>query len=191
MALAYVCLPLLIVLIRLGLAKGKSSELNETVFLLKKSQRHLEEKGKELALKLAGKMPVIYVPEELKAVASRFCKELNENSKQFAASHFVPEQNHNEINAVFGLTRKNSHFLLLRNNSEEAKIAKRFGFLHKILRKNFDVTEVRLEGKSKLATAFYAIQLAAMTSYYLALLNKRDPDWIPVIKELKKELKRK
>jgi len=191
MALAYLCLPLLVVLAKLGLISGKGSELNEAVFLLKKNARQIEEKAKELALRMKGKMVVIYAPEELRTVAYRFRTELNENAKQFALHHFVPEENHNEINAFLGLSRKNSEFILLRHRDEPEKIQRRFAFLHKILRKNFNVTEVHLEGKSVLAAALYAVQLAALSSYYLAMLNHLDPEWIPIIKELKKELKRK
>ena len=191
MALPYLCLPLLITLQKIGLVRSTASELNELVFLLKKEQLRIEEKAKHLAGQLHGKMPVIYAPEELSATACRFTKELNENSKQFAHYNAVPEQNHNEINAIFGLNRKNSHFILLRHRNEGERIGRRMQFLEKVLRRKFDVTECQLEGKSLIAATFYAIQLAALTSYYLGLLNKTDPDKIPVIKELKKELKRK
>ncbi|MCX6798705.1 MAG: hypothetical protein NTW59_01245 [Candidatus Diapherotrites archaeon] len=189
--IAYLCLPLLVVLVKLGLVSSKNGELNEAVFLLKKSAGQLEEKAKELALRMKGKMVVIYAPEELKTVAYRFRTELNENSKQFALHHFVPEQNHNEINAYLGLTKANSEFILLRHKNEPEKIQRRFAFLHKTLRKRFNVAEVHLEGKSLLATALYAVQFAALASYYLAMLNHLDPEWIPIIKELRKEMKKK
>ncbi len=105
MGLAYVCLPQLIVLEGLGLVEKKNSELGEAVFLLKKEQYNLEEKAKQLALAMRNKLPIIYAPEELQTIAYRFRTELNENAKQFALSHFLPEHNHNEICARLGLKR--------------------------------------------------------------------------------------
>jgi len=191
MAAAYLSLPILVAMEKLGLIGSKNSQLNETVYLLKKEQLRLEEKAKELAMKMQGKLPIIYAPEELQTIAYRFRTDLNENSKQFALSHFLPEQNHNEINALLGLGKKSCEIFLLRHENESKSIAKRFGIMKKLMGKNFNITEVNLKGKSLLATTFYALQLAALTSYYLALLNKFDPEEIPLIPLLKKELKKK
>jgi len=190
MAAAYLSIPIMIVLQKLGLIERKNGQLNEMVFLLKKEQAGIEEKAKELALRLKGKLPVIYAPEELQTVAYRFRTDLNENSKQFALTHFLPEHNHNEINACLGLTRKTSEFIFLRHQLELKQIEKRFAFLHKLLKKNFNVIEVRLEGKSLLAITFYALFLISLTTYYLGLLNHVDPEKIQVITQLKKELKK-
>lgn len=191
MGLAYVCLPMLVALEKLGLVKKKNSELGEAVFLLKKEQRRLEEKAKELALKLKGKLPVVYAPEELQAVAYRFKTELNENSKQLAVYSVVPELDHNEINAWLGLGRKDCEFFFLRYEGESKKIAKRFRITRTVMGKHFNVTEVNLKGKSLIAVSFYALQLAALTSYFLSLLNKKDPEKIPMVGLLKRELKKK
>ncbi len=190
MGLAYVCLPLLIVLEELGLVKKKDSELGEAVFLLKKEQHLLEEKAKELALKMKGKLPIIYAPEELERIAYRFRTDINENSKQYAMHNFLPEHNHNEINAWLGLGRKDCEFFFLRHEGEDKKIQKRFKVTRKVVGKHFNVTEVHLKGRSLIAVTFYALQLAALTTYYLSLLNGMNPEPIPMIELLKKELKK-
>jgi glucose/mannose-6-phosphate isomerase len=190
MGLAYVCLPQLIVLEELGLVEKKNAELGEAVFLLKKEQHNLEEKAKELALKMKGKLPIIYAPEELERVAYRFRTDINENSKQYALHNFLPEHNHNSINAWLGLGKKDCEFFFLRHGGESKKIATRFKVTKKVVGKHFNVTEVHLKGKSLIAVTFYALQLAALTSYYLSLLNKLDPEPIPMIALLKKELKK-
>ena len=190
MGLAYTSLPILIVLEKMGLIKKKDSELGEAVFLLKKEQRPIEEKAKDLALKMKGKLPVIYAAEELQTIAYRFRTEINENAKQFALSHFLPEQNHNEICASFGLNRKSCEIFLLRHNSENKRVSKRFAILKKIMGKNCNITEINLKGKSLMAATFYALQLAALTAYYLALLNHVDPEPVPSIGILKKGLKK-
>ncbi len=62
--------------------------------------------------------------------------------------------------------------------------------MKKIMGKHFNVTEINLKGRSLIAVTFYALQLAVLTSYYLALLNKTDPKEIKAIKFLKKELRK-
>ncbi len=190
MGLAYTSLPILIVLEKMGLIKKKDSELGEAVFLLKKEQRSLEEKAKELALKMKDKLPIIYAAEELQTIAYRFRTEINENAKQFALSHFLPEQNHNEICSSFGLSRGSCEIFLLRHDNENKRVEKRFKILKRIMGKNYNITEVNLKGKSLMATTFYVLQLAALTSYYLALLNQIDPEPVPLIGVLKKALKK-
>jgi len=191
MAISYLSLPMLVVLQKMGLIKNKSKEFNEAVFILKKEERQIEELAKKLALKLKDKLPIIYAPEELATIAYRFRTEINENAKQFALSHFLPEQNHNEISASFGLKRKDCEILLLRHGGEHKRVTKRFKTLKKIMGKHYNLTEINLKGKSLMATTFYTLQLAALTSYYLALLNKVDPEPVPSIRYLKKELKKK
>ncbi len=190
MAIAYLCLTMLIILEKLKLVEKKDSELGEAVFLLKKEQQNLEQKAKELAVKMKGKMPIIYAAEELQTIAYRFRTEINENAKQFALSHFLPEQNHNEISSSFGLSRESCEIFLLRHDSENKRVAKRFKILKKIMGKNFNITEINLKGKSLMATTFYTLQLAALTAYYLALLNHVDPQPVPSISILKKALKK-
>ncbi len=190
MASAYLSIPMLIVLQKMKLIERKNRQLNGMVFLLKKQQAKIEDKAQDLALKLKGKLPVIYAAEELQTAAYRFRTELNENSKQFALSHFLPEHNHNEINAFLGLKRGNCEFILLRHENELKKIQKRFAVVKKLFKKHFNVTEVQLEGKTLIATTYYTLFLAALTSYYLSLLNKLDPEPVPLIALLKKELKK-
>lgn len=190
MALAYLSLPMLIVLQKMKLVEKQNGKLNETVLLLRGEAAQLNAKAKELAEKMKGKLPIIYASEELQTVAYRFRTEINENAKQFSLNHFLPEQNHNEVSAKFGLKRKDCEIFLLRHDSEHKKVTKRFGILKKIMKHNFNITEVNLKGKSLLATTFYSIQLAALTSYYLALLNKIDPEPVPTIGLLKKQLKK-
>lgn len=190
MAIAYLCLPILVVLEKMGLVGKKDKELGEAVYLLKKEQFHLDQKAKELAVAMKNRLPIIYAPEELASAAYRFRTELNENAKQFALSNFVPEQNHNEINAVFGLGKKSCGIFLLRHEGESERTAKRFSLMKKLMGKRFKIADVNLKGKSLIAVTFYALALAELASYYLALLNRIDPEETPLIPLLKKELKK-
>jgi len=188
MALAYLSLPLLMVLEKMKLVGRKESDLGEAVFLLKKEEKQLETKAKDLALKMKGKLPIIYAAGELESVVCRWRKELNENAKQFALPNFVPEQNHNEISSRFGLGKGDCEIFLLRYEGELKRVSKRFSQIKKIMGRHYNITEVNLKGRSLLAVTFYALQLAALTSYYLALANGIDPEPVPNIAVLKKAL---
>jgi len=190
MAIAYLFFPMLMVLEKMKLVGKMNGQLNETVFLLKKEEGRIETKAKEFALKMKNKLPIIYASEELETITYRFRTEINENAKQFALNHFLPEQNHNEISASFGLSRGGCEIFLLRHDSENKRVEKRFKILKRIMGKNYNITEINLKGKSLMATTFYALQLAALTAYYLALLNHVDPEPVPSIGILKKELKK-
>ncbi len=121
MAIAYLFFPMLMVLEKMKLVSKMNSQLNETVFLLKKEEGKIETKAKELALKMRNKLPIIYASEELETITYRFRTEINENAKQFAMSHFLPEQNHNEISASFGLSRGDCEIFLLRHDNENKR----------------------------------------------------------------------
>jgi len=188
MAITYLSLPMLVVLQKMRLVKSKSKEMHEAIFLLRKEQRQIEERAQELALKMKNKLPIIYAGEELATLSYRFRTEINENAKQFALNHFLPEQNHNEINCRFGLSRKNAEIFFLRHEGETKRVSKRFNVTKKVMGKHYKITEIKLKGRSLLAVTFYALQLAGLTAYSLALLNKVDPEPVSAIAFLKKQL---
>jgi glucose/mannose-6-phosphate isomerase len=188
MGSAYLILPCLIVLEQLLLVENKHREVGEAVDLIKKEQKRMEAKAKELAIKMKGKLPVVYADEGLAAVAYRFRTDVNENAKQFALSHFLPEHNHNEINARLGLEKSGCEVILLRHRNESRKTKKRFSVVKRIMGRHWNITEVELKGKSMIAAALYALQLSSLASYYLSLANGLDPEPVPDIAILKKAL---
>ena len=187
-AIAYTTLPMIPVLSKLSVIGEKTEELNNVVSFLKKEAEVINNKAQKLATSIHGKFPVIYGTDNISAVTYRWRTELNENSKTFALNHVIPEENHNEINAFLGLG--NAYFLFLRADGETERINKRIEFTKKVFGKMFPVSDVFIKGKTLLEKTFYAIYLAALTSYYLALLNGVDPEKISVINSLKRELEK-
>ncbi|RKX19981.1 MAG: bifunctional phosphoglucose/phosphomannose isomerase [Candidatus Zixiibacteriota bacterium] len=196
-ALGYSFAPLMVIFGRLGLCRDYSFELEQTA----KNLRHWgsryqfgssENGAYDLALKLAGKVIVIYSgSSNMGVVGYRFKTQICENAKQLAFCNVFPEFNHNEL---VGWELSVSHgenmvVVILRDKDDNEQIARRMDIVLKIIsEKNVEVIELYTQGDELLTRLFSLIQLADYTSFYMALLNKVDPTPIRVIDYLKERL---
>ncbi len=190
-ALGYSFVPMLLMLQKLGLVKNKNSEISETARLLRKMSRELSKKNsisEKLAKSIGKRIPIIYSSEELYPVAYRWSTEFNENSKCLAFSKSLPEQNHNEINAI-PTTKENIFVIMIRDKKDNKRIQKRFTFLKSILPRQIPCQEIWTRGNSALARIFSAIYIGSFCSYYLAIRKDIDPSPVKVIEKLKKTLR--
>mgnify|MGYP001261179928 CR=1 FL=1 len=142
---------------------------------------------KKLVSKLANKIPCIYTEAIMEPVGYRWRCQIQENAKQLAFHHVIPEMNHNEI---VGWTSLNPKIIpvLIRKNNEEEKIRNRFEALKKTAWKNIDIEEIFVNCERNLATIMEGIFIGDMVSIELAKLNNIDPTPVKVIENLKKEL---
>jgi glucose/mannose-6-phosphate isomerase len=171
--------------------------VSEVVSLLDKLSEIYAQPGPKnpalrLAKKLHGTIPVVYsASERLDAVNVRWRGQIQENAKNLAFGHVLPEMNHNEINgwAYPKNMRNNFSIVLLRDPADHARVALRFEAVKNILRKSAkEIHEVVGEGDSLLARMFTTIYLGDWVSYYMAMLNNVDPTPVPVIMTLKSVL---
>lgn len=198
-ALAYLSMPLAVVLERLGLVGDLTPALNETMALAKElaamcgpDAPKAENPAKRLAERLFGKMAVIYGSEGITGLAAfRFKCQLNENSKSAAHWNVLPELDHNEITGWQELSDISRRFRLifLRDGEEHPQVAKRVDVTRDLIKDEFEGTEeVWSRGESKLARLFSLILFGDFVSIYLALLNGIDPSPVERIELLKKRL---
>ncbi len=185
MALCLLSVPIFFVFEKYGLIQSKEKELLDCAVFLEKEAQSIYVEAKKIALRARGKFLVVYAESRLGAVAYRFRCELNENAKELALHHEFPEMNHNEINSE--ILPKNSCFIFIRSRNEPAQMKKRFEFVKNVFKK-FSQEEIVLKGSNAVEENYYGAFFCDMVSYYLALLNKKDPDAIPVIQNLKKAL---
>ena len=200
-ALPYLLVPLLIALEKLGVTSAVERDLSEAVSGLQKLR---EEYGpqrparinpaKQLAKKLAGKIPLIFGSAGTTAACARRLKgQLNENSKVVAHAALFPELDHNEIVSLAALKREGHNFslLVLRDEADSERIKKRIEITKSLLSRQLGgIAEITSQGKSALARALSLIFFGAYLSVYLALLNGVDPTPVDIITRLKKELQR-
>lgn len=199
-ALGYLFFSLLFLFQKMGYLDVQSEHVEETIQLT----RHLQERlspnhsyGNNLANHIAQSLyhtiPVIYaaVPY-FYPVAVRWRNQFNENSKMMAFSNVFPELNHNEIMGWEGPREVNKHFrvIILRDREESPENQKRVEITKEILkRKNVPLLEVFSEGQCRLSRLFSLIYTGDWVSYYLAMINEKDPIRIDSIDLLKEKLK--
>ena len=134
-----------------------------------------------------GKIPCIYTEPSLEPVGYRWRCQIQENAKQLAFHHVLPEMNHNEI---VGWTNSNPNMIpiLIRKVNEDDNIKNRFEALKNTAWKNVKVAEIFAKCDNHLSKILETIYIGDMISIELAKLNKVDPTPVEVIENLKNEL---
>jgi len=196
-ALGYSFFPLLVTMTRLGFVRDKANDIRETIRLLKKrAALYRIPTSSNGALRIAqflkGKLPVIYsTTENLDSVNLRWRTQLAENAKVLAFGNVLPEMNHNELVGwkVLKALMKQIAVVFLRDRGEHPRVRVRLNLTKELVNQYTPhVTEVRSEGRCRLARMFSLVYLGDWVSYYLALLNGEDPTPVRVIEDLKNEL---
>jgi len=185
-ALGYLFFPLLLLFEEWRFISSRTKEISEAKNLLYELvERYNPEMtiGNNLANHIAQSLyhaiPVIYtgVPF-LFPVPTRWRSQFNENSKAIAINNIIPEVSYNEIIGWEGLIEINKHLriIVLRDIEENKIVKKDIATIKNILReKRVMFGEVFSEGSSRLARLFSLISLGDWASYYLAMLNEKDP----------------
>ena len=200
-ALGYSFFPLLILLSKLGLLIGqKDKEIDETI----QNLRELNDKkigqavpsgkniAKRIAAELYGKFPIIYGGQDnIDSIVTRWRGQLAENAKTLSSSQLFPEMNHNEIvgweNPKSML--KSLAVVMLRDKDDHPRNSKRMDITKTIIEKEgVKVIEVSSIGGGLLSRIFSLIYMGDFVSFYLAMLNKRDPTPVERVTYLKNKL---
>jgi len=150
-----------------------------------------DSEAKRLARELVGKYIIIYAANKhIDSVVVRWRSQLAENAKTLASTHLFPEMNHNETVGWEGPKKLLKDFVvvLLRDEGEHPRVAKRMDITKAMIGKESKVIEVRSKGRNLLSRMFNLINTGDFTSYYLAVLNGVDPTPVEKIVYLKKEL---
>jgi len=184
-ATAFLVIPLIFALQKLGLIKSKEKEIKEFVRLAEKEKNLIKKNASDTAKKMHKKTAFVYSTSKIEIASFRWMTQINENSKDFCHANTIPEMNHNEINMDY----KKGVFVFLKTKNESSQMKKRINFTKKYFEKSNQSIEFTAKGNSLFAQLFYLIYLGDFTSFYLALLNKVNPYPVPVITKLKKVLK--
>lgn len=166
-------------------------ETENAIEYLDRGEKAIQSEAELIAKKLRGKLPIIYCDERLKAMATRFQNQLNENAKQLAHVNTFPEMNHNEIvgwrfpEAIL----QQAQVIYLYSDHDHERVEKRMEICREIFEKrSHPIIDIVAEGASLLEQYYYLIHLTDWISYYLAKENGVDPDPVEAIDFLKEEL---
>lgn len=189
-AIGYMFSALAEILARQNIVPDASAELQSIIPLLEEAGATLEKNGKELAKKLAGKIPIVYSSCEFKTVAQIWKIKFNENAKIPAFYNYFPELNHNEMAGFSNLAKGNPfHFIILKDANDHPRTQRRMELFAALLAKKGAPTDfVAMQGDSRLLKTFWTLLLGDWTSYYLALEQGIDPSPVDMVEEFKKLL---
>lgn len=191
---------ILTALSRIGLISDRDKELRASLsWVLHRLEVYGPENpgkdnpAKALAIRLVGKIPVIYGSSaRLVHVSRRWASQMSENAKQLAYFSELPEMNHNEIvgwqHPAEMLRRLVPIFL--RDQQDHPRVQLRLEITREFLgRRTEPVLEYWSAGESWLERLWTLVLLGDFTSVYLSFLNREDPTPVETIESLKVRLK--
>ncbi len=194
-ALAFLLVPVLVLLDRLGAGLADAAARAETVGVLTGLGARLapdvptaENPAKALAGALGGRLPAIYGGELTAPVAYRWGTQLAENGKVLALSGALPEMNHNAIEAWGAGPGVPAAVVLLRDRGDPPRVARRFALTREIVQARVPVHEVWARGESRLARLLSLVLHGDWVSYYVAIERGVDPWAIDTLEAFKRRM---
>ena len=147
--------------------------------------------AKRIARELAGRLPVIVAADNLAANAHILTNQLNESAKNLAWYNLLPELNHHLLEGLelpVSISRR-LKFLFLTSNLSLLENQKRVSATQAVLKKQgLGFIEYAIKGDNRLMIAAEAISFGSWLSFYLAVLNNREPAGVPWVDFFKAEL---
>jgi glucose/mannose-6-phosphate isomerase len=198
-ALGYSTVAILRSLEAAGLIPDMTAPLRETAVLLgslalryRPEVAETENPAKNIARSLHGKLIAVYGSAgTLDAASYRWRCQIEENAKNLALHHVLPEMNHNELVGwqlpadLLGRVG----VVLLRDRADHRQVQRRFDLTRELLAGRCGALhEVWTEGDALLARIFSAVYLGDFVSLYMAYLNAIDPTPVAVIEYFKEKL---
>ena len=198
-ALGYSFFSWLDVLHKFGFIDDRTGDVEETIADMKEFRDSAIGPGvpsskniaKKIAGELSGKYAIIYgANKHIDSIVVRWRGQLAENAKTLASTHVFPELNHNETVGWEGPKKllKDFTVVILRDESEHPRVAKRIEITKTMIEKESKVIELQSKGRNLLSRMFNLINTGDFVSCYLAILNGVDPTPVERIAYLKKEL---
>jgi glucose/mannose-6-phosphate isomerase len=151
-----------------------------------------EAKGKEIADKIHGYLPIIYTSENNYSLAYNWKIKFNETGKIPAFYNLLPELNHNEMTSfdIKDVTRNLSekfYFIFLRDESDHIKIQKRMDVAIKLYKdRNLPIYEISISGENIFHKIFNILTIADFAAYFTAESYRLESEQVPMVEEFKK-----
>jgi len=199
-AIGYQLMALLAIGERVGLLGAQSEAVAEALSLMREQRNELgagvpaaRNPAKQLAARLAGRLPAVVGAGPLAVAAYRWKTQLNENSKVWALYEELPELDHN---AIVGFALPESvvrllHVVFLGHPALPPRLLLRYDGTADALR-DAGVSNERVDarGTGALAQILTGIYQGDWVSFHLAMLNGVDPSPVAPIEKLKQRLAR-
>ena len=148
--------------------------------------------AKRLALSIYGRVPLIITAELLAGNAHAFANQCHESAKHLALTFSLPELNHHLLEGIsLPAATRSLIGVLLASPSDPPRIQQRLRITRTVLqRQHLPTFSYRARPDSPIAQAGEILQLGACASWYLAVLNRVNPQAIPWVDFFKAQLAR-
>jgi glucose/mannose-6-phosphate isomerase len=175
-----------------GVAPGLRTEIDSSAAHLGHARDGLAARAAELADRIQGTVPVIYGCDLTAPVAYRWKTQVNENAKQHAFTHELPELDHNEL---VGWSEQAGgppfSAIFLEDRDQHPRQRRRIELTASLVEPAASaVIRLETEGETRTERLLWAVMLGDLVSLHLAALRGVDPSPVEVIERLKAELGR-
>ncbi len=146
---------------------------------------------KQLALKLAGKVIVVYGAEFMYFPAMRLKSQINENSKNWAFCAEIPEVDHIDVQEYPHPKefKKTLSVVMFKSDLNNPRIQKRFDITEAILgNEKIDTHVIEFNKGSKLMQLMRSMIFGDYLSFYIAETNHEEPILNEIINYVKSEM---
>jgi glucose/mannose-6-phosphate isomerase len=174
----------------LGVSPGMRTQIDTAAAHLEEDRGFLIEQAGEIAGRLAGTIPLIYGCELTVPASYRWKTQINENAKQHAFQHQLPELDHNEL-VGWSPNGEASRFsaVFLDDSDQHPRQRERADLTAKLIEpSSAAVVRVETEGETRIERLLRTVMLGDLVSLFLAAHNGVDPGPIEMIDRLKAEL---
>jgi len=198
-AVPYLLVPLLVVLARMGLVPDPTDDIEESMSVVvdmaprcHRKTPAVENPAKDLAARLAGRVPLLYGgPGVGVAIARRFKCELNEYAKSHAFYNEIPEMNHNEIVGWTKAAEIGGDYVAVwfGDPGDHYRVGLRWEITRSLIERSAaDIVELTSVGESPLARMASLLYITQLAAIYTGIAHGVDPGPVEVLDYLKRRL---
>ena len=176
-----------------GVTGGMRTDIDGAASYLEAQRDSLLVRAGEIADQLHGSVPLIYGCELTVPVAYRWKCQVNENAKQHAFDHQLPEMDHNEIVGWTAGGGDGPAFsaIFLDDSDQHPRQRQRADLTAKLIEPTAHaVVRVETQGETRIQRLLWSVLLGDLVSLQLAARNGVDPEPVEVIEKLKDQLGR-
>jgi glucose/mannose-6-phosphate isomerase len=168
------------------------TDIDAAAAWLTEQRDSLVARSAEIAAELDGTVPTVYGWDLTEPVAYRWKTQINENAKQHAFTHSLPELDHNEI-VGWAPPTNGARFsaVFLEDCDQHPRLRQRAELTANLIEPGASVVlRVETDGPNRTARMLWAVMLGDLVSLHLAAAHGVDPSPVEVIERLKEELGR-